>query len=353
MDHQAPQALGRALGAEALRQLQAEHTMQLRQGGGGVEAEHQVRRQARGVGIGVEQPIDQGLQLAAQRHEGMVAALQDGAAAGHEHLPAAQDQCHQHAIGQGELPQRHADHERAGAHGVVDDLAIHLPQGVDLHRQRRGGIGRAADAQPAGHQRQRPALGERREQHHEEHRIEDLGALGHPGQQREGGQGDRHRSLEAHPGEEAELAAAEAERPHRRPDGDRPSHQDQHQGDQQPLPGHRQQAAGEAEQTEHHEQHDLPQPGGGVVEGEDAPTEDERTAAEHDAREVHGQEAAAAQHRRQPERHQSEGQGEQGIEPGGVEVDAVDRGGGHPSHQQPRQAADAELADEQPEQLRR
>lgn len=64
-------------------------------------------------------------------------------------------------------------------------------------------------------------------------------------------------------------------------------------GDQQTLPGHRQQATGEAEQPQHHEQHDLPQPGDGVVEGEDAAAEHDRAAAEHDAGDVDGQKAAA------------------------------------------------------------
>jgi hypothetical protein len=105
--------------------------------------------------------------------------------------------------------------------------------------------------------------------------------------QREGGQGDRHGPLQPHPGEEGQLPEPEAETGGGEQHGDRPGHQDQHQGDQQPLAGHAGEAAGETEQPQHHEQHDLAQPGGGVVEEKDAAVKHNRTAAQHDAGDVH------------------------------------------------------------------
>jgi hypothetical protein len=64
------------------------------------------------------------------------------------------------------------------------------------------------------------------------------------------------------------TGAVEAERVPRR--SQRPGEKSQGQGDEQAFHRHPGQAAGKAEHAEHDEQRDLAQPGGRVVELEDA-----------------------------------------------------------------------------------
>ena len=106
-----------------------------------LEAEWQIGWQHARLGVGLEQPIDQGLEADPHRHEDLVAWQQLGGAAGHQRCAAAQDQGDHQPIGKGKIAQPLASDVGSGLDGVVEDLPIHLAQGMDFDRKCRGGIG--------------------------------------------------------------------------------------------------------------------------------------------------------------------------------------------------------------------
>lgn len=147
-----------------------------------------------------------------------------------------------------------------------------------------------------GGKRQRGALQQQGDQHHEERHVEKQLGVGQPGHHREHRQDHRHRTAQADPGNKAALAQGKAAKrqqadKHRQRTGE----QDHPQRQQQGRDGDRQQLVRVEQQAKHQEHADLAEPRQAVEGLYDAVPVADRPVAQQQAAQIHRQNAAAVQ----------------------------------------------------------
>ena len=151
-------------------------------------------------------------------------------------------------------------------HRVADQFVV-LPAGqFQLDPLNRAHARRHGQLQPSRHRTDRPPLQHQRGEHDQEGDVEDLLRVGQAGDQRQDREQDGDRAAQAHPGDEGDLAAGEAERQQAEPDGKGPCQEDQHGGERKALKGEAAELRRRRQQSQRHEHADLPEPGHAALE---------------------------------------------------------------------------------------
>ncbi len=247
-----------------------------------------------------------------------VVRLQTGTARGVQQLLLAEQGADAGAGRHLQIPQRRADAPLLVAQAIDEGLPLAIE--IDLEPGAVDGRGgrRHFDPGEAGGQRQRAALQDQRDQHHEEGDIEVELGVGQPRHHGEHRQNDRHGAAQPDPGDEPALARGEVlEWQQAYPDRDGAGEQDHPHGQRQRRQGDGQQLVGGGEQPQHQEHADLAEPGEAVQHRQGGAATAQGEVAEQQAGEVDGQDAATAYRRGEGEDEQAAAHGQQRVEAGG------------------------------------
>src|SRR5215475_2456466 len=168
-------------------------------------------------------------------------------------------------VGYQSAPQKRT----VGRHRITDDLARQLARQIQLDPARDRISAREGNIESARSQCHRPALHQKREQHHDKGNIEITMRTRQSDQHRNRSEEDSYRTAQADPGYENSFVEMKFERREAQEhcSGTRDQHQRQCDGDRakQGL----QQPMRPRQQAEQHEHHDLREPGYGIEEHDD------------------------------------------------------------------------------------
>ena len=218
---------------------------------------------------------------------------------------------------------------------------------------RRFGARGNRHAEPVGERLERGPLQEGRQQHREEHDVEEVQALRDGGDHRKRRQDDRDGAPQARPGEHDALAHVEIRCGSRRKgrDGTREKHQ--HQRENGSLEGDTPQLRGKYEETQHQEHRHLGQTRQPLVEDRHGPLGWQGRAAKGQARQVDAEEAGAIERRGAAVGQRGNAERRDRVGSLAAQPGPSQRLHGEPSDGEPDRQADAELPQQEHQHLRR